>query len=41
MVMNRVRGVFLVTLALQEKEVLKVEWVFQDLRETGVLKANL
>lgn len=39
--MNRVRGVFLVILALQEREVLKEEWVFLDLRETGVLRANL
>lgn len=39
--MNRVRGVFLVILALQEREVLREEWVFLDLRETGVLRANL
>lgn len=41
MFVNRVRGVFPVTLALQEREVLKVEWVFLDLRVTGVLRANL
>lgn len=38
--MNRVRGAFLVTLALQEREVLREEWAFLDLRETGVLRAN-
>lgn len=38
---QRVRGVFLVILALQEREVLREEWVFLDLRETGVLRANL
>jgi len=39
--MNRVRGVFRVTLALQEREVLREGWGFQDLRETRDLKANM
>lgn len=38
---QRVRGAFLVTPALQEREVLREEWAFLDLRETGVLRANL
>lgn len=39
--MNRVREVFLVTLALQEKKVLGVEWACLDLRETVGQRENL
>lgn len=38
---QRVSEVSLVTPALQEREDLREEWVFLDLRETGDLKANL